>query len=288
MAEETPSFARESNRGGGWTVRGEGPPDRDAVASWAEKLAQGGAPEAQTEREWRAIFREVVSALLAAESWPGRTGSPKLLLDEIAHRTLEPGADVRRRALAAALAEACENVKSLNDRIFLLRELALVGGKEEVLFLGRWLESEQALIRSYALRALEANPSEEAANALRRALPRAKSPRERGALLSALGARRDPASLDDLAPHVGAEEREVARAAIQAVARTGSPRAPEVLGKAWEAAPRQPARKSPAPASPRHREGFPPRSRKGRRRTFPWWPFSGPAAARPAGTCCRS
>jgi HEAT repeat protein len=137
----------------------------------------------------------VAGALLSASSWPGHEGHPRLLLDEIVHRALSPGARSRREALERALLAELSRRSALEDVVFLLRELALVGAGASVPALERLLAGAVEPVRSWALRALAANPSAESGAALEAALGAAEGEEARTALAGALRAHRRLAAL---------------------------------------------------------------------------------------------
>jgi hypothetical protein len=133
--------------------------ERTRVDGWIDELT-ARIPLADRERtEWDEVLRAVVERLIDVESWPGVEGSPWLLLDEIAHRTLAPGAGERRAALENALRERFAKAGGVNERVFLLRQLALVGDDATVPFLESLREDEDVAVREYALRAREAIPA---------------------------------------------------------------------------------------------------------------------------------
>jgi HEAT repeat protein len=187
------------------------------VRERVQELTGGDSPE-RSPGEWRRVLAEVTEALLAAEEWPGVEGSPKLILDEIVLRAGAPEDAVKRAALRVVLVEQLEKREDVNQRIFLLRELALIGNRECVPTLERLLDDPWPPIRHYALRALQANPSQEAGKALLSALNKSRKTGERVALASALGSRGDPVALEPLEDALAEEkDEEVAKALRAAV-----------------------------------------------------------------------
>lgn len=179
---------------------------------------------------WQAAARRVVEALLAASSWPGVEGSPWRRLDEIVHRAMAPGAGARRRALVDTLGERFDRASGLDERIFILRELEVAGGEESIAVLARALEDRDPVIREYAVRALEANPSAAAGAPLLKALEQATEPPWRLALVNALGSRREPASVSVLGDILrGETDDEVASAVRLALGNIGTTAAVETL-----------------------------------------------------------
>jgi hypothetical protein len=70
------------------------------VDRWIDELTAKTDLVERDATEWDAVLRAVVTRLIEADSWPGVEGSPWLVLDEIAHRTLAPAAGARRSASA--------------------------------------------------------------------------------------------------------------------------------------------------------------------------------------------
>jgi hypothetical protein len=134
----------------------------------------------------------VVNEVLSAASWPEVKGSPWLVIDEIAHRTLARGAEARRGALAKALRERWKEAAGLSERVFLLRQLALVGEESSAPFLAGLLEEDDPVVREYALRALADNPSAAAGRAVVDAFEKGGPTAWRLSLANALDFRGDP------------------------------------------------------------------------------------------------
>lgn len=187
------------------------------VRECVQELTGGDSPE-RSPGEWKRVLAEVTEALLAAEEWPGAEGSPKLLLDEIVLRAGAPEDAAKREALRGVLVEQLEKREDVHQRIFLLRELALIGNRECVPALERLLDDPWPPMRYYALRALQANPSKEAGKALLSALKKSRKAEVRVALVNSLGSRGDRAALEPLTRMLvdenNAEVAEALRAAV--------------------------------------------------------------------------
>ncbi len=136
-------------------------------------------------------------------------------------RALRPGGDAER-------AELCRTIMRHANRDDvppvvrgeLLTLLGRFGGAECVDFLASLLPHKDPVFHTRAVLALQRNPSEEAATALRKALAATSDPERRAALLHALSLRGDRASLPQFVRDASAAEDAVRTAALLAIART--------------------------------------------------------------------
>lgn len=117
-------------------------------------------------------------------------------------------------------------------RHFVCRQLALVGGDESVPALARLLVGSDEKLAGTACFALERITTSLAARALRDALPGLKGC-TRLAVLTALGAKRDPAAVGLLRDALAREDRVEREVAAAALARIGTVDAVDVLLEAW-------------------------------------------------------
>src|SRR5688500_12641822 len=106
-------------------------------------------------------------------------------------------------------------------QVTLLRHLQRFGREETVPAVAKLLESQDQRVRECARRALEANPTKPAADALREHLDKATDPNWKPALLTALEYRRDPADAAVFAKYAAADEDALRVPALLALARTG-------------------------------------------------------------------
>jgi HEAT repeat protein len=166
------------------------------VEDWVRELTGRAGAVRRAPEDYKRVFTEVVRKLLDAEEWPGAQGSPKLLLDEIVLRAGAPGSEDKLRALRQVLVEQLGEHKDAGERIFLLRELAIVGREEAVPALEKLIDGAEPAIREYAIRALAANPSREAAEALLAAMRKAGEPARRAALVNSLAGRKEKEAMD--------------------------------------------------------------------------------------------
>lgn len=134
----------------------------------------------------------------------------------------------RRRHVARRLSGVLASSNAtLDAKRFACRELALAGGSEDVAALTPLLFDED--LRDHARLALEAIPDPAAAGALRGALPRLEGA-SLVAVIDSLGARRDAAAAEALAPLAGSESKPVAAAAAAALGKIGGLAAAGTLG----------------------------------------------------------
>jgi len=145
-------------------------------------------------------------------------------------RAGDPGREAQRKELVAAMLARLSKSDDLNERVFLLRQLATIGREESVPVLTSLISDRDPILREYALRALERNPTADALEAIIAALGGADSPEWRVALINGLGNRRDGSAVSALSRWMTDPDESVAIAAILAAGNTGSPRAAELLG----------------------------------------------------------
>jgi len=218
-------------------------PAVDAAGDPLLKELLGETPASRrTQGEWEAVYAKVVQSLLATPDPAPKAGSargsrysadpgPRLMLERIIVRAGAPPAE-SRAALVKVLLEHLAKTDRVNDQVFLLRQLAVVGHGESVSALTGLLGHQSRALREFALRALESNSSAEAGKAIVTALGQAKDDASRAALAGALGARREAAALGALTALVGDRSPEVAQAAMAALGNIGTAEAAQVLGSA--------------------------------------------------------
>ncbi|MCR4415801.1 MAG: hypothetical protein NUV77_25585, partial [Thermoguttaceae bacterium] len=211
-----------------------------------EELTGRAPPASRSAAEWEAAYARVIDALASAKDFPepGRKSprSPKAILDEIVRRAMHPEKATQRTALSRALLARLQKTTQLNERIFCLRQLTVIGGDESVGPIAELLHDADATVRQYALGALECNPSPAAGRALVEALRGAGEPAWRVAILHALGRRREAAAEPALAERTADRDDDVACAAVMALANLGAAVPEEGFASA-------PPQRSPARAS---------------------------------------
>jgi len=182
---------------------------------------------AQFEKEYRLLIED----LLPGMSDPDieRRRQPQQELEAICHAAGAPGDEARRAGLARAMMAFSGPETATPARVWLLRKIEPLGADEVVDALAGLLRDEDPQIRELARRALQANPSPRAGDALREAVITASGPRAQVAFLNALGARRERKSLAVVIPFTEVPDPRVFRAAVGALGDIGGPKAAERL-----------------------------------------------------------
>lgn len=177
-------------------------------------------------------IREAYRSALAEALDPAKfneTDSMKRI-EQLVHHAARPGADAERSACCLAAVIAVEGEKAtVAQKLWLLQLLNSAGRDEVVPALAKLLGGSDPVLRESARRALQANPTEAAAAALRRAAENEASPEFRAALLLALGARRDAASAALLGAMLRQEDGRVRRAAVVALGDLATADAADLL-----------------------------------------------------------
>ena len=168
---------------------------------------------------------------MAVESVPDRE-QPQQMFQTMCLRAGRPGARRERVAVCRAIADRLGPDTPIEARRWMLRQLERIGRGEVVDVLVDLLNDEDPRIRDGARRALQHNPDGDAGEAIIDALSDARDVEWRVALMSALGARREPGSvalLDELARD---HDSIVAVAAIAALGDVASRDAVDALFEA--------------------------------------------------------
>ena len=224
------------------------------ILTWAGVLAVlvGGCtqrtatPVAEPEMEYRpqqepAGLSQAVTATLV-DRLVGGLASDDLAVRERARRELDdlcftlsgPGQKRDERELCHVLCERLEDdgVPRL-AKVWMLRQMAWLGGAESVPTLVMLLDRADGQIRELARQSLQENRSDAAGLALRTALIQAHQPAERVALINAVAARRDASSVPHLVRWLPEPEDVVRAAALSALGEIGDPAAHAALMKEW-------------------------------------------------------
>lgn len=193
--------------------------------------AQDNQPQARSAEQLEADYAKSVDALL------GRleritNAPPRESLMNMAIAAGRPGAEAERAALSKVLAERLGPDVPVETRVWLMEQLQLIGRAEAVPGLAKALADSEARIRECARRALAANPSDEAAAALRAAAETAAEPAWQTALAQAMGYQQNPANAAVLAKLAGGENDDVRAAAVEALARVGDKDAEPIIAAA--------------------------------------------------------
>ncbi|MBM4019529.1 MAG: hypothetical protein FJ288_14625 [Planctomycetes bacterium] len=158
-------------------------------------------------------------------------------VEMLAMNAARPGAEAERAAAARAFAARLGAATPQAARVWLLRQLQLMGRAEVIPALVPLLDDKDALVRESARRALQWNPAPEAADALRAALAKAADPAWRVALVGALGSRKDAAAAPAVARLLADKDESVVAAALAALGNIGGPEAARSLSAARAAVP---------------------------------------------------
>ena len=188
-------------------------------------------PGKRTPQEMEAAYVRVIESLLpkmGSDNLEEQKASQQTF-QEICWRAGRPGAEVERAAVCKAIAARLSAAVPPAARVWLLKQLEYIGREEVVGALTGLLKDQDPLIRERARRALENNPSLEAASSLRSALEKAESADWRIALINALGCRRDKAGAPLLIKEAGSDDENVRCAAMEALARIGDKAAANVI-----------------------------------------------------------
>jgi len=182
---------------------------------------------AKTAIEWEAAYTAALPKLIE------KPETDDLALQTIALRAGRPGAEIERAALGNVLARQLSAEAPAPLKVMLLRHVQRIGRGEVVTAVVALLNDSNEQVRESARRALGGNPSKEAGDALRAAIDQAKDAAWKGALVSALEYRRDPADAPVFAKLAAATEADAVRTpALLALARTGGAAAAPVLAEA--------------------------------------------------------
>lgn len=151
--------------------------------------------------------------------------------EDLCFNASRPGAESERAGLCIEILELVEAETPELARVWMLRQLANIGGDECAPKLTELLSDDALRIRELSRRALQRNPSPRAAEALRVALDYANEPAWKIALINALAARRDTESSLRFAKLARSDDEAVAAAAIAALGDIGDAAAADALLK---------------------------------------------------------
>ncbi|MHC4675874.1 MAG: HEAT repeat domain-containing protein [Planctomycetota bacterium] len=156
---------------------------------------------------------------------------PQLAFEKICFENSGPGKESERAALCKAIMAKVGPDVAMPARVWLLRKVEPIGGEEVVAGLTKLLHDKEPRIRELARRGLQNNPSDKAAASLRAELSKAECNKWRVGLINALGFRGDTESVKALGKLSGADDIEVAKAAVAALGKIGNVPAARFLGK---------------------------------------------------------
>lgn len=150
------------------------------------------------------------------------------IVQNIGSHAGRPGAEAERRAFSKAALAAMTSA-SQPAKVWLVRQLEVVGGNESVAALSELALDSDRELRDVARRALQMNPSEDATKALVAALRKAKNHEITTGLIYALGERKTEIAVSAIALYLGNENYYVASAAAIALGRIATDAAVEAL-----------------------------------------------------------
>jgi len=153
-------------------------------------------------------------------------------IEVLAMNAARPGAEAERAAASKALAAKLGPATPQMARVWLLRQLQLIGRAEAVPAMSALLDDKDPLVRESARRALEWNPAPQAAAPLRAALAKATDPAWRVAMINALAGRNDTGSVPAIIQALGDKDESVVAAAIAALGNLGGADAAKALAAA--------------------------------------------------------
>lgn len=205
--------------------------DRSSAAEKRAKPPISVAPNASAEQLRDAYRSALAEALELAKQ---NEGDSLKRIEPLIHYAARPGAEAERAACCLAAAAAIDDVKtSVPQKLWLLQLFNNAGREEVVPVLSKLVAGNDPLLRESARRALQANPSDAAAAALRAAAEKETSPEFRAALILALGARRDAASAALIGSMLRHDDLRVKRAAVAALGDLASVEATAALA-GWQ------------------------------------------------------
>ena len=167
------------------------------------------------KQEYLNKIDELIPGMGQAEI-PARKNS-QMTLEQMCFEASAPGKSAERKAISEAIMLRTSPDVAKPARVWMLRKIESLGREEVVPTLTTLLRDEDPQVRELARRALQNNPTEPAAAALRDALTSAKDDETKVAMINALGFRRDADSVSALIPLTSGQTTSVARAAIAAL-----------------------------------------------------------------------
>jgi HEAT repeat protein len=200
-----------------------------ATSAWAAP-AGGVVPQAPASTPQ---FRDLDTLVpdSASDDLQKRANAQKAI-EVLALNAARPGAEAERAAASKALAAKLGPATPQMARVWLLRQLQLIGRAEAVPAVSALLDDKDPLIRESARRALEWNPAPQAAAPLRAALAKAAEPAWRVAMINALAGRNDAGSVPAIIQALGDKDESVVAAAMAALGNLGGADAAKALAAA--------------------------------------------------------
>jgi hypothetical protein len=197
-----------------------------AATALAILVAVAGAPDARGADVGR------LGSLVGNLASNPFDGNAMKEIEKICFQASRPGAEAERAAASAALVSRLGAQMPADARMFILKQVARIGGAEAVAGLSQLLVDPEPKVRECARRALQKNRSPKAGKPLVQALAKAKDTAWRAALIDAIGERGIEADAACLVELVEDDDETIAVAAARALGKTGGPDAAKALAAA--------------------------------------------------------
>ncbi len=176
---------------------------------------------------FQAMFERVLPGMGAND--PPARQAPQQEFQESCRALSAPGRDAERtqacRLIAAKLGPETPNPA----RVFMLRQLRLIGHGECVAAVARLLADKDSEVKTWACWTLQSNPAPEANTAILTALRGAEGPEWRATLVAALKSRAAPESVDVLVGCLADRDDGVVAATAAALGEISTPKAIEAI-----------------------------------------------------------
>lgn len=202
-----------------------------AVALLAAGYAQAQAKGVYPERPATMPAVKDLDTLVpdsASDDLQKRANAMKAI-EVLAMNAARPGAEAERAAVSQALAARLGAATPQLARVWIIRQLQLIGKAEVVPVLTGLLNDKDDLVRESARRALQYNPSAEAGAALRAALDKATDPAWKIALINAVSQRKDAAATGAIAKLAADKDEAVVASALDGLGTLGTAAAAKAI-----------------------------------------------------------
>jgi len=198
-----------------------------AAAGYAHAQAKGVYPERPATMPTVKDLDTLVPES-ASDDLQKRANAMKAI-EALAMNAARPGAEAERAAVSQALAAKVGAATPQLARVWIIRQLQLIGKTEVVPVLTGLLDDKDALVRESARRALQYNPSAEAGAALRAALDKAADPAWKIAMINAVSQRRDAAGTPAIAKLAADKDEAIVAAALDGLGTIGTAAAAQAI-----------------------------------------------------------
>jgi HEAT repeat protein len=188
------------------------------------ELTGGGTPRQRTPEQLQATYDLAIKTLLIAHDGEHSTTSQEYLMnyEAVYFYASRPDAEPQRLAFCKAAIALLVPATPLDSRVRLIQALERIGRAESAPILKQLLSDSEAEVRESARRALQNNPSAEAAVVLRQALAQATDNLAKVAFVNALGGRNDVESVPAFVSALNASDPGVVSAGATALGNIGN------------------------------------------------------------------